>query len=104
MDATLIVLIVVAFGIVVLAKIFPKAISWVFDRFPSHFKPQQWPTSDDVIHRAVDVFGDVAKARAWLDRPNRALSGATPRSLLDTPEGRERVLTVLGRLTHGVYS
>lgn len=57
-----------------------------------------------VIARAVEVFGEAEKARVWLDRPNRALSGATPQSLLSTPEGREQVLTVLGRIEHGVYS
>lgn len=23
------------------AKVFPKAMAWVFDRFPKHFKPQE---------------------------------------------------------------
>ncbi|WHZ14983.1 MAG: hypothetical protein OJF52_001823 [Nitrospira sp.] len=60
--------------------------------------------ADAVIARAVEVFGEAEKARGWLDHPNRALSGATPRSLLSTPEGREQVLTLLGRIEHGVYS
>ncbi len=57
-----------------------------------------------VISRTVDVFGEAEKAQAWLDRPNRVLVGATPRSLLSTPEGREQVLTLLGRIEHGVHS
>lgn len=60
--------------------------------------------ADAVIARAVEVFGEAEKARVWLDRPNHALSGATPLSLLSTPEGREQVLTLLGRIEHGVYS
>jgi len=60
--------------------------------------------ADGVIARAVNVFGSADKSLCWLDRPNRALAGATPRSLLSTPEGREQVLTLLGRIEHGVYS
>lgn len=54
--------------------------------------------------RAVDVFGDVDKARAWLQRPNRALGGVAPLSILDTGIGAEEVLTVLGRIEYGVFS
>ncbi|HNP81659.1 MAG TPA: MbcA/ParS/Xre antitoxin family protein [Nitrospira sp.] len=60
--------------------------------------------ADAVIARANDVFGSKAKAKVWLFRPNRALSGVTPRSLLSTKTGSRRVLTVLGRIEHGVYS
>jgi putative toxin-antitoxin system antitoxin component (TIGR02293 family) len=60
--------------------------------------------ADAVIARAIEVFGNSEKAASWLDRPNRVLAGATPRSFLSTPEGREKVLTVLGRIEHGVYS
>lgn len=59
---------------------------------------------DDVISRAADVFGGPDKAKTWLSRQNRALSGAMPRSLLSTQEGCERVLTLLGQIEHGVYS
>ena len=59
---------------------------------------------DGVITRTVDVFGEAEKTQAWRDRPNRVLAGATPRSLLSTPLGREQVLTVLGCIEHGVYS
>lgn len=44
------------------------------------------------------------KATGWLDDANLLLGGATPRSLLSTPEGREQVLTVLGRIDYGVFS
>lgn len=60
--------------------------------------------ADAVIARANDVFGSKAKAKVWLSRPNRALSGVTPRSLLSTKTGIRRVLTALGRIEHGVYS
>lgn len=58
----------------------------------------------EIEARAAEVFGDPVKAAAWLDRPNRVLSGVTPRSLLLTPEGTQQVLTILGRIEHGVYS
>ena len=48
--------------------------------------------------RAEDVFEDRAKARAWLQRPNRALGGVTPLSLLDTELGAREVETTLGRI------
>ena len=38
----------------------------------------------------------------WLGMPVRALNYATPISLLHDPKGRKDVLTVLGRLEHGV--
>jgi putative toxin-antitoxin system antitoxin component (TIGR02293 family) len=57
-----------------------------------------------VAARASDVLGDVAAMRRWLRGPNRALGGQTPLSLLDTEQGAQVVLDVLGRLEHGVYS
>lgn len=60
--------------------------------------------ADGVIARTVEVFGSVDKATGWLDDANLLLGGATPRSLLSTLEGREQVLTVLGRIDYGVFS
>jgi len=53
---------------------------------------------------AVGVFGDPQKASAWLQKPNRALGGVTPLSLLDTDAGVRQVERVLGRIEHGVFS
>lgn len=55
-----------------------------------------------VIRRAVEVIGNQPEAMRWLGTPVRALSYATPISLLHDSKGREDVLTVLGRLEHGV--
>lgn len=60
--------------------------------------------ADGVIARAVEVFGKTERTDGWLDDPNLMLGGATPRSLLSTPQGRESVLTVLGRIEYGVFS
>jgi putative toxin-antitoxin system antitoxin component (TIGR02293 family) len=57
-----------------------------------------------VAVRAHEVLGDAASMRRWLRSPNRALAGQTPISLLDTEQGAQVVLDVLGRLEHGVFS
>lgn len=57
-----------------------------------------------ILAQAVDVLGSNEKASQWLQRPNRALGGETPLSLLDTDLGSRQVEEVLGRIEHGVYS
>lgn len=57
-----------------------------------------------VVARASDVLGDEAAMRSWIRAPNASLGGQTPLSLLDTDVGTAAVLTVLGRLEHGVFS
>jgi putative toxin-antitoxin system antitoxin component (TIGR02293 family) len=56
----------------------------------------------EVMRRATEVLGDAPSAMRWLGTPVRALDYATPISLLHDASGREAVLTVLGRLEHGV--
>ncbi len=56
----------------------------------------------DVLDRASDVLGSRGAARQWLARPNPALGGRTPLSLLDTSLGWEQVKQVLGRIEHGI--
>jgi putative toxin-antitoxin system antitoxin component (TIGR02293 family) len=53
---------------------------------------------------AEKVFGERAKASRWLHKPNRALGGVSPLSLLDTDLGTREVEQILGRIEHGVYS
>lgn len=43
-------------------------------------------------------------AHRWLRKPNRALGGRTPLSLLDTAPGAELVSDVLVRIEHGSFS
>lgn len=54
--------------------------------------------------RALAVLEDEEAARAWINRSNRSLRGATPLSLLDTKVGYELVLDTLGRIEHGIVS
>ncbi len=53
---------------------------------------------------ALDVLGNAEKARSWLRRPNRAMSGRRPIELVFTDPGLRLVEATLGRLAHGVYS
>ncbi len=55
-----------------------------------------------VIAQAVKVIGDKAEAMRWMGTPVRELDYSTPVSLLASRQGRESVMTVLGRLEHGV--
>jgi putative toxin-antitoxin system antitoxin component (TIGR02293 family) len=57
-----------------------------------------------VAARAEEVFGATDTVKRWLVRPNRALGGSTPLSLLDTYEGTTEVEAILGRIEHGVFS
>ncbi|MFN0303493.1 MAG: antitoxin Xre-like helix-turn-helix domain-containing protein [Burkholderiales bacterium] len=57
-----------------------------------------------IVHRAIAVFENRAKALEWLKSPNRALGSASPLSLLDTDLGAEAVFDTLGRIEHGVFA
>lgn len=55
-----------------------------------------------VLERAYEVIGDRDQAPRWLGTLVRALGYSTPSSLLGSTDGQEAVLTILGRLEHGV--
>jgi putative toxin-antitoxin system antitoxin component (TIGR02293 family) len=55
-----------------------------------------------VLAQAIEVIGDKPEAMRWMGTPVRDLDYATPVSLLGTRQGRQAVITVLGRLEHGV--
>lgn len=56
------------------------------------------------VAQAARSLGSIAKARAWLKAPNRALAGEVPLDLLDTDIGARQVEEVLLRLDHGIFS
>ena len=56
------------------------------------------------LAKAIDILGDREKAARWLTKPNRALGGEIPITLLDTSAGAHEVETVLDRVEYGVYS
>lgn len=51
---------------------------------------------------AEEVLGRRDRAGRWLQKPNRALGGATPLEHLDTELGAQQVEQVLGRIGHGI--
>ncbi len=58
-----------------------------------------------VIKRGREVWGnDYSKFIAWLHSPIRSLNGEKPIDLLNSTKGIEKVLKIIGRIEHGVYS
>lgn len=54
--------------------------------------------------RVLEVFGDEASAAAWLTTKIMVMGGQTPIDTLMRADGEEEVLTILGRIEHGVFS
>jgi putative toxin-antitoxin system antitoxin component (TIGR02293 family) len=54
--------------------------------------------------RGEEVFGDAETFKRWMDSNIRALGLQKPKSFLDTSLGIDLLLTILGRIEHGVYS
>lgn len=53
---------------------------------------------DYVMDLATRVFGDVAKAKEWLNLPRVQLGGGTPLEALLTEEGTRRVEELLAQI------
>ncbi len=49
-----------------------------------------------IVALTSERFGDREKALDWLQTPNPALQGTRPSELLDTDEGADKLLTMLG--------
>ena len=64
------------------------------------------PTADAIWDRALEVFGDEAKARSWMRTPREVFGGRTPEELSASGDAAEqrRVLQVLVRIDYGVFS
>ena len=69
-------------------------------------------TSDEALRNykviksaASNLFGgDMAAIDKWLNQPVYALGDNTPANMLSSEIGTQRVLDLLGRLEHGVFS
>ena len=59
---------------------------------------------DPIRRRVLEVFGGEEKAGEWLTTKIAVLGGQAPVDILMRAEGEEEVLTVLGRIEHGVFS
>jgi putative toxin-antitoxin system antitoxin component (TIGR02293 family) len=69
------------------------------------------PIESDRLYRvayiacfATAVLGSLEKARAWLQKDNRALGGHSPISFLDTEIGERQVEELLNRINYGMFS
>ena len=74
---------------------------------PEHLEQQlQHPTAEAIWARAVEVFGDEARARSWLTSSLKSLADTLLRSLSRrlTLRSLRRVLEVLIRIDYGVFS
>jgi putative toxin-antitoxin system antitoxin component (TIGR02293 family) len=58
----------------------------------------------NILKRAQKVFGNMEKARDWMNTPLSAFEGETPLQRADTSIGANQVDDVLGRIDYGVYS
>lgn len=58
----------------------------------------------EITTLAERVFGDRAKADAWLSRPNPGLSGQRPLDLLKDELGASVVREMLERIDHGIFA
>ena len=57
-------------------------------------------------NRALEIFGDEAKARSWMKTARDLFDGRTPEELIHSgdPAAQRRVLEVLIRIDYGVFS
>jgi uncharacterized protein (DUF2384 family) len=64
------------------------------------------PTANSIWSRALEVFGDAAKARSWMGASRDIFGGRSPQDLVATGDAAEqrRVLEVLLRIDYGVFS
>lgn len=57
-----------------------------------------------LFEHAVEVFGDEAEARRWLNSSHRKFGGDTPLEHADTEPGTHHVHSILGRISRGIFS
>lgn len=56
-----------------------------------------------IVHHAIEIFGDAAKARDYLNKPMRRFEGRSCIEMLDTDVGSGLVEELLTRIDHGIY-
>ena len=64
------------------------------------------PNANAIWNRALEIFGEEAKARSWMNTPRDLFDGRTPEELVQSGDAAEqrRVLEVLIRIDYGVFS
>lgn len=58
----------------------------------------------DIYSYGYSVFEDTERFNDWMHKPNQALGGEEPYSLVDSQFGREEVKDIIGRIEYGVFS
>lgn len=66
----------------------------------------QHPAAEIVWKRALEVFGDEAKAKSWMTSPRPIFDGSSPEQLISMAnlDGLRHVLETLILIEYGVYS
>jgi uncharacterized protein (DUF2384 family) len=64
------------------------------------------PNANAIWNRALEVFGDEAKARSWMKTARDLFDGRTPEELVNSGDAAQqrRVLEILIRIDYGVFS
>ena len=64
------------------------------------------PNAHAIWNRAIEIFGEEAKARSWMTTPRDLFGGRPPEELVESgdPAEQRRVLEVLIRIDYGVFS
>lgn len=57
-----------------------------------------------LVTQAIHVFGDPARARKWMTKPNDQLGNRAPLEMLRTEAGRHDVEELLGRIDEGMFA
>jgi uncharacterized protein (DUF2384 family) len=58
----------------------------------------------EVLEAGLEAFdGDRDAVVRWLDQPAHALGGRVPRDVMETPEGRRLVTSILRAIDRGTY-
>ncbi len=58
----------------------------------------------EVTALGLQVFGNEAKFKQWLDQPSLALGSVTPRTLLSDSYGKDLVMQALTAIEYGVFA
>jgi len=58
---------------------------------------------DKILKYGIYVFGDERNFFDWLMLPNKSLGGIIPYDIINTKESY-KIMDILGRIEHGIYS
>ncbi len=74
---------------------------------PEHLSEElKHPTAEVIWNRAIEIFGDQAKARSWMTSSRDIFDGQSPKELVSSADISQmrRVFEVLIRIDYGVFS